>query len=76
MEQDINLFEGSINEFLDAMPKRCRINYPELIEAVAENLKLWAVTKSQISLHCHRIVPLRDDLLVVRGRGIVKIKWT
>lgn len=77
MEQDINLIEGTINEFLDAIPKRCRINYPELVDAVMEKLIYYPdVTENQILSHCHMIIPLRDDLLVLRGRGIVKIKWT
>jgi hypothetical protein len=64
----------AISDFLDSMPPSCRINFPELNHEVCKKLSITIPNEIKlIDDLVHFVVSSRADLVVQRGRGIVKM---
>lgn len=66
----------TINGYLDQMPDDSRVTYIELSVRVRENLLQLGLQPpvKLIDVLCHDVVPSRQDLLIIRGVGILKVK--
>ena len=68
-----NVFKDAISKYLDSMPHRSKVAFPDMIHTVCERL-VYPFKRSPLSKWAHDVVYSRADLAVYRGRGIVKVK--
>jgi hypothetical protein len=75
---DYDLIVECMNKYLDSMPPRSKVIFPDLIDSVKDMLKIYApmnVRNEHISFVAKEVVHARTDLVVKRGIGIYKHKW-
>lgn len=78
--EDYDLVIECMNKYLDSMPSRSRVIFPDLISSVKDMLTAYTppvmnVTDKHISFVARDVVHARTDLVVMRGIGIYKHKW-
>lgn len=72
---DLDIVTTHTNYFLDSMPPRSRIIFPDLVLSVKDSLKLFTnvnVSDKNLLNVIRDIVSNRPDLIVMRGIGIYK----
>jgi len=77
---DYDLVVECMNKYLDSMPPRSRVIFPDLISSVKDMLSLYTppamnIRNEHIAFTAREVVHARPDLVVMRGVGIYKHKW-
>jgi len=68
-----NAFKDAVGKYLDSMPYRSKVAFPDMILTVCEWLG-YPFKRSPYNNWAQHVVYSRVDLAVYRGRGIVKVR--